>query len=74
MSLATQPSLSATSVVVIKRDDIPAQRFQILPYGTDEAVPSPVRTFATQGEATSWLLCNGYQWIKDSSPHRWVKS
>ncbi|MCL6433793.1 MAG: hypothetical protein K6T90_06165 [Leptolyngbyaceae cyanobacterium HOT.MB2.61] len=74
MSLATRSSAAPQTVTVLKREDIPAERFQIVYVGGDSSASTPICTFPTQGEAISWLLCNGYTWIKDSNPQQWVKS
>ncbi|WP_421657449.1 hypothetical protein [Leptothermofonsia sp. ETS-13] len=74
MSLATHSSVSTQIVTVLKREDIPAERFQIVSIGDNNSASTPLRTFPTQGEATSWLLCNGYAWVKDSNPQQWIKS
>jgi hypothetical protein len=70
------PDLAHTSptpqtITLIKDDNNASARFQVVPQNPDGA--SPIQTFSTQGEVISWLLRNGYKWVKDSQPQVWTK-
>jgi len=72
--IAGQTLPKTQTVTILKQDDAPASRFQVVIYGSGETPPHPLFTCATQGEVTCWLICNGYKWIQDTqTPQRWTR-
>jgi hypothetical protein len=72
--MVSQLAPAEQTVTLVKNDDTPDSRFQIIACGSTDTAPRLVKAFAIQGDAVSWLLCNGYKWVPDcNSPQQWVK-
>ncbi|MCU0542924.1 MAG: hypothetical protein MUE44_12120 [Oscillatoriaceae cyanobacterium Prado104] len=67
-------SRAQTVTVVLNSDGPPASRFQVVICGAPNTEPRPIHTCATQGDVTSWLICNAYKWVENSEPQQWTKS
>ncbi|HIK57187.1 MAG TPA: hypothetical protein IGS37_18740 [Synechococcales cyanobacterium M55_K2018_004] len=65
--------LPAQVITVITDPENPVARFQAVPSSLGESNATPLFSTANQGEMTSWLLRNGYQWVTDTYPQQWVK-
>jgi hypothetical protein len=71
---AQTSSNSQTVTVVLNSEGPPGARFQVVACGAPDTVPRPIHISATQGDVTSWLICNGYKWVENSDPQQWTKS
>lgn len=74
MSATNQLAATSFAVTILRDEDNPAARFQAVTLGSGTTAPRSVYTCATQGAMTSWLVCNGYKWVKDSQPQQWIKA
>ena len=72
--MVMQLASEVQTVTVVQDDSNPESRYQVVDYRAGESSPQIVYHCRTQGQLTSWLVCNGYQWIKDSNPQQWRKA
>ncbi len=70
--LSNHPTLTNQALTVILCPETPEAKFQIVVYGAGENAV-PIHTCRTRGDATSWLVCNGYKWVEGSNPEKWLK-
>jgi len=66
-------STSVQTVTVVKQENSPTARFQVVPYAANGANVPPIFTCRTQGEVVSWLSCHGYKWVNNTHPQQWTK-
>jgi hypothetical protein len=73
--MRTTTSSSVSTVTVTLNADDSNTRFQIVPYSAEQNGGTMAVVHATRirGDATSWLVCNGYRWVEGSQPEQWVK-
>ena len=64
------------TVTVVNNPSNSAARFQVVPAETQngDSAPAPVFVAPIRGSVTSWLACNGYQWLQGSEPEQWVQA
>jgi hypothetical protein len=71
--MVSQLASKVQTVTVVKDDSNPKSRYQVLDYSSGETSPQLVHSCQTQGGVTAWLVCHGYNWVKDSIPQKWTK-
>lgn len=63
------------SVTLVFNPETIDTRFQIVDTGMGNGSSQVLKSFANQGDAVSWLLGNGYEWVQDTShPQQWIKA
>ncbi len=72
--MVSQLPSKVQTVTVVKDDSNLESRYQVVDYGSGDTSPLLVYSCRTQGQVTSWLVCNGYKWVKDSIPQQWIKA
>jgi hypothetical protein len=71
--MTTSKNPEGQCVTVLKQVENNVPQFQIVPIGADQQFGPPIHTCRIRGDATAWLVCNGYTWIENSEPEQWTK-